>query len=84
LERTGSLDLDTLIKTMEGMVLVTPAGVRWIRPQDHQAVYEVPYGRISGETISVGDDVPELTDIRAVPAFLYYRSPPDYKIPLIS
>ena len=83
IEKTGSLDLDTLIKAMEGMVIVSPAGVRWIRPQDHQAVYEVPYGRISGEAINAGGEIPVLTDIRAVPAFLYYRSPPDYKIPLI-
>jgi branched-chain amino acid transport system substrate-binding protein len=82
IERTGTLDLDALIKTMENMVLITPAGVRWIRPQDHQAVYEIPYGKISGETINVGGDVPVLTDIRAVPAFLYYRSPPDYKMPI--
>jgi branched-chain amino acid transport system substrate-binding protein len=84
IEKVGTLDLDMLIKAMENMVLITPAGVRWIRPQDHQAVYDVPYGRISGNTINVNGDVPVLTDIRAVPAFLYYRSPPDYKIPFIS
>jgi branched-chain amino acid transport system substrate-binding protein len=84
IEKAGTLDLDTLIKTMENMVVISPAGVRWIRPQDHQAVYEVPYGRISGNTINVGGEAPLLTDIRAVPAFLYYRSPPDYKIPFIS
>jgi len=83
-EKAGTLDLDALIKTMEGMVLVSPVGVRWIRPEDHQAIYEVPYGRISGEVINVGGEVPVLTDIRGLPAFLYYRSPPDYKIPLIS
>ncbi|MGC9069404.1 MAG: ABC transporter substrate-binding protein [Thermoprotei archaeon] len=84
IEKAGSLDLDSLIKTMENMVLISPAGVRWIRPQDHQAVYDVPYGKISGDILNVNGDVPVLTDIRAVPAFLYYRSPPDYKIPFIS
>lgn len=72
LEVTGTLDPDTVVKAMEGMVLMTPAGVRWIRPEDHQAVYEVPYGRI----VHKGAEVPLLEDLRAIPAHMYYRHPP--------
>jgi len=82
LEKAGTLDLDTLVKTMEGMILVSPAGVRWIRPEDHQAIYEVPYGKVSDNSVNFGGEVTVLSDVRGVPAHLYYRSPPDYKIPL--
>jgi branched-chain amino acid transport system substrate-binding protein len=71
-EQAESLDPDRVIKTLEGMVLMTPAGVRWIRPEDHQAIYEVPYGRI----VHKGAEIPLLEDLKAVPAHMYYRSPP--------
>jgi len=54
------------------MIIMTPAGVRWIRPEDHQAVYEVPYGRI----VHRGAEIPLLEDLKAVPAHMYYRHPP--------
>ena len=72
LEETVTLDPDALIKALEGMVIMTPAGVRWIRPEDHQAVYEVPYGRIAHK----GAEIPLLEDLKAVPAHVYYRHPP--------
>ncbi|MDM7275615.1 MAG: ABC transporter substrate-binding protein [Thermoprotei archaeon] len=72
LENAATLDPDILIKTLEGLVIMTPAGVRWIRPEDHQAIYEVPYGRI----VHKGAEVPLLEDLKAVPAMLYYRHPP--------
>lgn len=83
LEETGSFDLDSLIKAIEGRFIVSPAGVRWIRPEDHQAIYDVPYGKVSANYINVGGDLPLLTNVKGLPAYLYYRSPPDYKIPLI-
>ncbi|MEM0262509.1 MAG: ABC transporter substrate-binding protein [Nitrososphaerota archaeon] len=72
LENSASLDPDVVLKALEGLVILTPAGVRWVRPEDHQAVYEVPYGRI----VHKGVEVPLLEDLRAVPAMLYYRFPP--------
>jgi len=72
LEEAVTLDPDAVAKAMEGMLLLTPAGVRWIRPEDHQAVYEVPYGRIAHK----GAEVPLLDDLKAVPAHMYYRHPP--------
>jgi branched-chain amino acid transport system substrate-binding protein len=83
LEMTGSLDVDTLIKAMEGMVLASPAGIRWIRPEDHQAIYDLPFGKISDRTINVGGEIPILTDIKGLPAWLYLPAPPDYKMPLL-
>lgn len=72
LENAVSLDPDAVVKALEGLVILTPAGVRWIRPEDHQAVYETPYGRITHK----GAEVPLLEDLKAVPAMLYYRHPP--------
>jgi len=72
LEETASLDVDTLVSAMEGAALVTPAGVRWIRPEDHQAVYEVPYGRIAHREA----EIPLLEELKALPAHFYYRHPP--------
>jgi branched-chain amino acid transport system substrate-binding protein len=72
IELTGSLDLDTLIRAMEGMVVLSPAGARWIRPDDHQAIYDVPYGKVT----HVGGEIPLLTDLVTRSAWEYYRSPP--------
>lgn len=72
IELTGSLDLDTLISAMEGMVVLSPAGARWIRPDDHQAIYDVPYGKIT----HAGGEIPILTDLVTRSAWEYYRSPP--------
>jgi branched-chain amino acid transport system substrate-binding protein len=72
IELTGSLDLDTLISAMESMVVLSPAGARWIRPDDHQAIYDVPYGKIT----HVGGEIPILTDLVTRSAWDYYRNPP--------
>jgi branched-chain amino acid transport system substrate-binding protein len=72
IEETVSLDPSSIAKALEGMIIMTPAGVRWIRPEDHQAVYEVPYGRI----VHRGAEIPLLEDLKAVPAHMYYRHPP--------
>jgi branched-chain amino acid transport system substrate-binding protein len=72
LEEAATLEPDAVVKALEGMVIMTPAGIRWIRPEDHQAVYEVPYGRI----VHKGAEIPLLEDLKAVPALLYYRNPP--------
>jgi branched-chain amino acid transport system substrate-binding protein len=83
IEKAGSLDLDALIEALEGMVIMSPVGVRWIRPEDHQAVHESIIGRTSDEVINIGGEIRMLTDIKAVPPLFYYRSPPDWKVPMI-
>lgn len=73
LEEAVSLDPDAVAKALEGMVIMTPAGARWIRPEDHQAVYSVPYGRIA---FKPEVEIPVLEDLKGAPAFMYYRNPP--------
>ncbi|MFQ5895928.1 MAG: ABC transporter substrate-binding protein [Nitrospinota bacterium] len=72
-ELAGSTDLDKVIEALEGMTMISPAGRRWFRKEDHQAVYEVPWGRTKAD--------PKypfriLRDLRVVPAEMYYRRPP--------
>ncbi len=72
-ELAGSTETEKVIKALEGMTMISPAGRRWFRKEDHQAVYEVPWGRTKAD--------PKypfriLGDLRAVPAELYYRHPP--------
>ncbi|MBI1724201.1 MAG: ABC transporter substrate-binding protein [Deltaproteobacteria bacterium] len=72
-EKSGSIETAAVAKALEGMTLTTPAGKRHIRAEDHQAVYEVPWGRITHDR---NYPFPILTDLRVVPADQYYRHPP--------
>ncbi len=73
IEKAQSTDTDKVIKALEGMAMITPAGRRYIRPEDHQAVYEVPWGRVVQDP---NYSVPVITDMRVMPAEVYYRRPP--------
>lgn len=72
LESAGTFDVDALIKQAEGRVILSPAGVRWIRPEDHQALYDVPYGKVT----HVGGEIAQLTSLVTRSPWEYYRSPP--------
>ncbi|MEM1945625.1 MAG: ABC transporter substrate-binding protein [Candidatus Caldarchaeum sp.] len=72
LESAGTFDLDTLVKQIEDRVIMSPAGVRWIRPEDHQALYDVPYGKVT----HVGGEIPQLTNLVTRSAWEYFRHPP--------
>lgn len=72
-EKTRSLKTADLIKALEGMELMTPAGKRFFRPEDHQAVYNVPGGRVIKDP---NFPIPILGDLKVVPANAYYRHPP--------
>ena len=78
IELTQTLDIDVHIKTLEDMVVYSPAGVRYIRKEDHQAVYEVPYGQIKHDP---NYSIPVLKNLKAVPAQMYYRRPPFKEMP---
>ena len=65
----GSTDTADVIEALEGMEIATPAGMRTYRPEDHQAVYAVPGGRIVRS-----DDWP----IPVIGADLALYSPEDY------
>jgi branched-chain amino acid transport system substrate-binding protein len=43
-ELAGSKDTAKVIQTLEGMTLDSPAGNRVFRKEDHQAMYDVPWG----------------------------------------
>jgi branched-chain amino acid transport system substrate-binding protein len=43
-EKAGSKDTKAVIGALEGMSLDTPAGTRVFRKEDHQAMYDVPWG----------------------------------------
>lgn len=76
-EKAGSVETDAVIKALEGMTMITPAGRRWFRKEDHQAVYEVPWGQ-TAEDPKYPFRI--LTNVRAVPAEMYYRRPPFEKV----
>jgi len=73
LEKTKTLDTAANIKALEGLVLDTPAGRRVFRAEDHQAVYNVPAGRVVADPKY---PIPVLSDLFVVPAEQYYRKPP--------
>ncbi len=62
-EASGSKDTTPVIQALEGMELDSPAGKRTFRREDHQAMYEVPWGltkssadypfKIMGKTVVV-------------------------------
>lgn len=43
-EAAGSKDTAAVIQALEGMMLDSPAGYRNFRKEDHQAMYDVPWG----------------------------------------
>jgi branched-chain amino acid transport system substrate-binding protein len=73
-EKTRSLKTAELIKALEGMELMTPAGKRFFRPEDHQAIYTVPAGKVIKDP---NYPIPIVGgDLRVIPAKDYYRNPP--------
>ena len=48
-ERAGSKETKAVIQVMEGMELDSPAGRRLFRKEDHQAVYDVPWGKTKAD-----------------------------------
>ncbi len=73
IEKAGSIETADVIKALEGLCLDTPAGHRCFRPEDHQAVYNVPAGQV------VWDDRYEIATLGNLIVFdadEYYRKPP--------
>ncbi len=73
-EKAGTTQTAAVIKALEGLELSTPAGTRFYRPEDHQAIYNVPAGRVTFDK-SVAP-IAFLTDLREFPAEQYFRKPP--------
>jgi branched-chain amino acid transport system substrate-binding protein len=73
-EKTKSLKTADLIKAFEGMEIMTPGGKRFFRPEDHQAIYTVPAGRVIKDP---NYPIPIVGgDLKIIPAKEYYRNPP--------
>ena len=49
-EMAGSKDTAKVIDAMAGMMLASPAGYRNFRKEDHQAMYDVPWGLTRTDT----------------------------------
>ncbi len=73
IEKTKSLETAKLIKAIEGMRIKCPGGERYFRPEDHQAVYTVPAGKVVHDPAY---PLPVLGELRVIPAKDYYRKPP--------
>ncbi len=73
-EKAGTTQTAAVIKTLEGLEISTPAGKRFYRPEDHQAVYNVPAGRVTFDRNVA--PIAFLTDLRVFSADDYFRKPP--------
>jgi branched-chain amino acid transport system substrate-binding protein len=73
IEKTKSLETAKLIKAIEGMRIKCPGGERYFRPEDHQAVYTVPAGRVIHDPAY---PLPIVGELKVIPAEQYYRKPP--------
>jgi branched-chain amino acid transport system substrate-binding protein len=78
-EKARSLDTDKVIAALRGMQIVTPAGLRVFREEDHQFVYTVPAGRV---VWSERYGMPVLGDLRIFDPKDYWRWPPFTPIPM--
>jgi branched-chain amino acid transport system substrate-binding protein len=72
-EKTRSLKTSDLIQGIEGLKIMTPAGERYFRPEDHQAIYSVPGGKVM---MDPKYPIPVLGDLKVFPTQAYYRNPP--------
>ncbi len=72
-EKVGTLETQEVIKALEGLSLDTPAGKRIFRREDHQAVYEVPWGQTAEDKRY---PFRILRPLKVIPANDYYRQPP--------
>mgnify|MGYP001149041463 CR=1 FL=1 len=50
IEEAGTLETETLIKVLEGIEFVSPKGLTWIRPEDHQAMQEMYIASVINDT----------------------------------
>jgi len=73
IEKTKSLETAKLIKAIEGMKIACPGGERYFRPEDHQAVYTVPAGKVIHDPAY---PLPIVGELKVIPAKDYYRKPP--------
>jgi len=73
LEKARSLETEKVLAGLKGMRIMTPAGLRTYRAEDHQFVYAVPVGQVVSDPKY---PIPILGNLRVFPVKDYYRWPP--------
>ena len=73
MEKAGSKDTKAVIAALEGMEMTTPAGHRVFRKEDHQAIYDVPWGRTKSDPKY---PFKVMGDMKVIPANSYFNRPP--------
>jgi branched-chain amino acid transport system substrate-binding protein len=72
-EKAGSKDTKAVIAALEGMEQVCPAGTRVFRKEDHQAIYDVPWGKTKSDPKY---PFKVMGDMKVIPANAYFNRPP--------
>ncbi len=72
-EKAGSKETKAVIQAMEGMEMDSPAGHRVFRKEDHQAIYEVPWGKT---TKNPKYPFKVMGEEKVIPASAYFARPP--------
>ena len=72
-EKAGSKDTKAVIAAMEGMELKSPGGHRVFRKEDHQALYEVPWGKTKADPKY---PFKVMGEQKVFPASAYFARPP--------
>jgi branched-chain amino acid transport system substrate-binding protein len=72
-EKAGSKDTKAVVAALEGMEMSSPAGKRLFRKEDHQAIYDVPWGKTKTDPKY---PFKVLGETRVIPAKEYFNRPP--------
>ncbi|HZY04423.1 MAG TPA: ABC transporter substrate-binding protein [Anaeromyxobacteraceae bacterium] len=72
-EKAGSKATKAVIAAMEGMELKSPGGHRVFRKEDHQAIYEVPWGKTRADPKY---PFKVMGEQKVIPASAYFARPP--------
>ena len=73
MEKAASKDTKAVIAALEGMEQVCPAGTRVFRREDHQAIYDVPWGKTKSDPKY---PFKVMGDMKVLPANSYFNRPP--------
>ncbi len=72
-EKAGSKDTKAVIAALEGMEMDSPGGHRVFRKEDHQALYDVPWGKTKADPKF---PFKVMGETRLIPAKAYFNRPP--------
>src|SRR5659263_683747 len=72
-EKAGSKDTKAVIAALEGMEMNSPAGRRFFRKEDHQAIYDVPWGQTKSDPKY---PFKVMGETKVIPAKGYFNRPP--------